>query len=81
MRDLGWRGPKLPASRNLTLVTSLARGHTEACINVLFEIVSNTEAPVRARTKAAKILRSLPMISLKRPAEMYRSLRRNPDDD
>jgi hypothetical protein len=73
--------PKPPASRNLTDVASLARRHTEACINVLFEIVSNTEAPVRARTKAAKILRSLPMISLKRPAEMYRSRRTKPDED
>jgi hypothetical protein len=57
MRDLGWRGPKLPASRNLTLVTSLARGHTEACINILFGILSNADAPVLARIKAAKILR------------------------
>jgi hypothetical protein len=49
--------PKPPASRNLTDVASLARRHTEACINVLFGILSNADAPVLARIKAAKILR------------------------
>jgi hypothetical protein len=51
--------PKPPASRNLTDVASLARRHTEACINVLFDIVSKYRGPLRTRTKAAKILRSL----------------------
>jgi hypothetical protein len=49
-----------PASRGLPLVTSLARAHTEAAINVLFGILSNADAPVRMRIKAAKILLSLP---------------------
>jgi len=44
------------ASRGLPLVTSLARAHTEAAINVLFGILSNADAPVRVRIKAAKIL-------------------------
>jgi HEAT repeat protein len=46
-------------SRNLEL-TSLARAHTETAINVLFGILSNADAPVRMRIKAAKILLSLP---------------------
>jgi hypothetical protein len=68
----------MDASRSLTYVASLARRHTEACVNVLSGIVSNSEAPPRARMKADRLLRwlerqselerskSLP-ISLKRP--------------
>jgi hypothetical protein len=49
-------GDRMPKpSRSLSLVTSLARGHTEARINVLFGILSNADAPVLARIKAAKM--------------------------
>jgi hypothetical protein len=37
-------------------VASLARGHTETCINVLVGIVTNVDAPRAARIKAAKVL-------------------------
>jgi hypothetical protein len=53
----GDRMPKPPASRNLTELTSLARARTETAINLLFGILSNADAPVLARIKAAKILR------------------------
>jgi hypothetical protein len=37
-------------------VASLARGHTETCINVLVDILTNVDAPRAARIKAAKVL-------------------------
>jgi hypothetical protein len=37
-------------------VASLARGHTETCINVLVDILANVDAPRAARIKAAKVL-------------------------
>jgi hypothetical protein len=40
--------PKLPASRYLTLVTSLARCPTEHSIKVLAGIMSNEDAPPMA---------------------------------
>jgi hypothetical protein len=48
--------PRLPASRSLTYVAALARGHTETCINVLVDILTNVDAPRAARIKAAKVL-------------------------
>jgi hypothetical protein len=42
----------------LTLLERLARGHTEACINVLFKILLDADAPLSARTKAAETLLS-----------------------
>jgi hypothetical protein len=48
--------PRLPASRSLTYVAALARGHTEACINVLVEILTNVDARRADRIKAAKVL-------------------------
>jgi hypothetical protein len=35
---------------------ALARGHTETCINVLIDILTNVDAPRAARIKAAKVL-------------------------
>jgi hypothetical protein len=37
-------------------VASLARRHTEACISVVLGILSDADAPVSVRIKAAKIL-------------------------
>jgi hypothetical protein len=48
--------PKPPASRSLTYVEVLARGHTKACVEVLCGIVGNNDAPMSVRIKAAKIL-------------------------
>jgi hypothetical protein len=48
--------PKPPASRSLTVVASLARGHTEKSINVLAGIMQNRRAPPMARIRAAEIL-------------------------
>ena len=39
-------------------LTSLAREQTQACINVLFSILSDADAPVSVRIKAAKMLLS-----------------------
>jgi len=47
---------RLPASRSLTHVAVLVRGHTETCINVLVGILTNVNAPAAARIKAAKVL-------------------------
>jgi hypothetical protein len=46
----------LAVAENLTYVVSLAREHTETCINVLAKIVSNEQAPDEARVKAAEVL-------------------------
>ena len=35
---------------------ALARGHTETCINVLVDILTDVDAPIAARKKAAKVL-------------------------
>jgi Protein of unknown function (DUF3631) len=48
--------PKPPVSRSLTLVASLAREHTDKCIEVLFGIMTNADASHVVRTRAAKIL-------------------------
>jgi hypothetical protein len=46
----------MDASRSLTYVASLARGYTEACVNVLVGILTDVDARRADRIKAAKVL-------------------------